>query len=139
MTNSVFRVLVTFCQPLDIPAEGGRDRIQGTQVKYLMAGEDLSMLQVQHGYGVPLGYQNLKCFLDPDVIKQLPAAPAFYDCEFRLVAGSDGKLVSKPVSFSYVGDVVFSLFDDDLGCSGTNEKQDGQEKQDGKVSSKSAK
>lgn len=112
MNNNVFRVLVTFCQPLDIPAEGGRSSLRGTQVKYLMAGEDLSMLQVQKGHNVALGYQNLKCFLDLDVINQLPAAPAFYDCEFRMRAGSDGKLVSVPVSFTYVADAVFSLAPD---------------------------
>lgn len=109
MNHNVFRVLVTFCQPLDIPAEGSRGSVRGTQVKYLMAGEDLSMLQVQKGTNTALGYQNLKCFLDPDVIRQLPAAPAFYDCEFRMKAGSDGKLVSVPVSFTYVADAVFSL------------------------------
>lgn len=112
MNNNVFRVLVTFCQPLDISAEGGRSSIQGTQVKYLMAGEDLSMLQTQRGVNAPLGYQNLKCFLEPEVIKQLTAAPAFYDCEFRMVAGSDGKLVSKPVSFQYVADACFFMLGD---------------------------
>ena len=111
--NNVFRVLVTFCQPLDIPGEGGRSSIQGTQVKYLMAGEDLSMLQTQRGVNVPLGYQNLKCFLELEAMKQLTAAPAFYDCEFRMVAGSDGKLVSKPVSFQYVADACFSLLGTD--------------------------
>lgn len=109
MKNNVFRVLVTFCQPLDIPAEGGRSSIQGTQVKYLMAGEDLSMLQTERGFNAPLGYQNLKCFLEPEAIQQLTAAPAFYDCEFRMVAGSDGKLVSKPVSFEYVADACFLM------------------------------
>lgn len=112
MSNNVFRVLVTFCQPLDIN-DGGRS-IRGTQIKYLMAGEDLAMLQVQKGFNVPLGYQNLKCFLDLDVMKQLPAAPAFYDCEFRMRAGSDGRLVSVPVSFTYVGDAVFSCAPDPL-------------------------
>ena len=122
MTNT-FRILVTFCQPLDIPAEGGRDRIQGTQVKYLMAGEDLSMLETQRGYNCPLGYQNLKCFLDPAVMAQLTAAPAFYDCEFRMVAGADGKLVSKPVSFSYVADACFSLLGSE-SVPGSMEKSD---------------
>lgn len=132
--NNVFRVLVTFCQPLDIPAEGGRDRIQGTQVKYLMAGEDLSMLETQRGFNCALGYQNLKCFLEPDVMRQLTAAPAFYDCEFRMVAGSDGKLVSKPVSFTYVADACFSLVGDDLpaGTDPRPESPGGEEKQEGK-------
>lgn len=110
--NNTFRILVTFCQPLDIPAEGARSGIKGTQVKYLMAGEDLSMLQTQKGMNVPLGYQNLKCFLDPEVMQQLIAAPAFYDCEFEMRAGSDGKLTSVPRAFHYVADAQFSLAPD---------------------------
>lgn len=100
------RILVTFANTYDMPAEVGRDAMKGCTVQYFFLGESGAGMQPVQEWDVslPVGYQRSKVSLDFAKRAKISVAPAIYDGTFEMVVGGDGKPVAKLVDVDYVED-----------------------------------
>ena len=109
--NNKSRILLTFANAFDMTDEKTGKQNVGCSIRYYFFGENGEMFKTMSGYDGPIGYQCAKCSLDPVMRGKIKKAPAFYDAEFSMSIGSDGKPVMKVVDLEFVGDVYIELPD----------------------------
>lgn len=98
------RILVTFANTYDMPAETGRDAMKGCIVHYYFLGDDGQAFAPQFSMDTvsPLGYQRSKVSMDYTMRAKIKSAPGIYDGSFAMTVGSDGKPVLKLIDLDYV-------------------------------------
>lgn len=108
--SNKMRILVTFANTYDMPAEVGRDAMKGCTVHYFFLGENGEAFRPVRDYdpAQPLGYQRSKVSLDYTMRGKIKAAPAVYDGYFNMTVGGDGKPTLKLVDLEYVQDLDIS-------------------------------
>lgn len=99
------RILVTYCAPWDMTAQGGG---KGCTVNYFIAGNNNEYLQATNdvNQGV-VGFQSAKCTVDSEKREQYSFVPGFYDATFTMKVGSDRKPVSVLDNVEFVSQVDF--------------------------------
>lgn len=102
--SNKMRILITFANTYDMPAEVGRDAMKGCSVHYFFIGNDGSALDPVTEWDVsrPVGYQRSKVSLDFAKRAKISVAPGIYDGTFEMVVGGDGKPVAKLVDVDYI-------------------------------------
>ena len=109
--SNKMRILITFANTYDMPAEVGRDAMKGCCVHYFFIGNDGSAMDpvTEWDVGLPVGYQRSKVSLDFAKRAKISVAPGIYDGVFEMVVGGDGKPVAKLVDVDLIE--PFSLKD----------------------------
>lgn len=102
--SNKMRILVTFANTYDMPAENGRDAMKGCTVHYFFLGENGEAFrpQISSDPSLPIGYQRSKVSLDYTKRGKIDVVPGVYDGEFTMSVGSDGKPTLKLIDLSYV-------------------------------------
>lgn len=102
--SNKMRILVTFANVYDMPAEVGRDAMKGCTVHYFFLGENGEQFKPVPTIdpAMPIGYQRSKVSLDYTMRGKIKAAPAVYDGEFTMTVGGDGKPTLKLVDLEFV-------------------------------------
>ena len=102
------RILLMFANEYDMRTEDGRN-MKGCILNYYFSGENCESLKLCTGTTGSIGYQRAKCSVDYDMRDKITAAPAYYDAEFSMKVGSDGKPVLVVENLEFVADAAFSM------------------------------
>lgn len=98
------KILVTFANIYDMPAEVGRDSMKGCSVEYYFYGEAGEALAptISEDMTQPQGYRRSKVSMNYEKRAEIPVCPCICEGTFTMVTGSDGKPVMKLVDIEYV-------------------------------------
>lgn len=102
--SNKMKILVTFANTYDMPAEQGRDAMKGCTVNYFFLGGDGEQFKPMRSIdpAMAIGYQRSRVSLDYTMRGKIKEAPAVYDGEFIMTVGGDGKPTLKLVDLEFV-------------------------------------
>lgn len=102
--SNKMKILVTFANTYDMPAETGRDAMKGCTVHYFFLGDDGEAFKPMPTVdpALPVGYQRSKVSLDYTMRGKIKTVPGVYDGDFIMTVGGDGKPTLKLVDLEYL-------------------------------------
>lgn len=110
MNTVTMKILLMFANAYSMISED-KQLTEGCTINYYPLGENGETIEPKEYLGVegPAGVQRAKASLPKNARLSVSKVPGVYNAEFEMTIGSDGKLVSKPVSLEYIGDVEFNF------------------------------